>query len=328
MRPESIEIQSPSRLHFGLIDPWGISGRRFGGFGVGIRRPHTRLRFSPSSRFSVIPDGPFGEKISGVWKILRKKYRLKIPVRVEVLDAPYAHCGFGSGTQITLSAAVGLLRLNHVEASVKEIVSLTGRGRRSAIGLTVFQKGGFVLDGGIPSDAGGTGKGPDTKPIPLLISRYPFPEEWRFVIAVPKRFAGLSGGTEKEAFGRLGKGEISGVRSISCLLLFKLVPALLEKRIDRFGQALTEIQRIVGSQFKRVQHGRFGNPIGEKLVRAFLELGAAGAGQSSWGPAVYGLAEGNVAATELKKRIGRQFRTEELVVFATEADNRGFRFVS
>ena len=76
-------------------------------------------------------------------------------------------------------------------------------------------------------------------------------------------------------------------------------PALVEKDLRDFGQALTGIQRMVGDYFASVQGGRFSNPLSERLIGFLLDRGAAGAGQSSWGPAVYGVVEGKGQALRL-----------------------------
>jgi beta-ribofuranosylaminobenzene 5'-phosphate synthase len=71
-------------------------------------------------------------------------------------------------------------------------------------------------------------------------------------------------------------------------VLTALLPALVEHDLAEFGAALSRIQRLVGDAFAPVQGGTF-HPQAAPLVDALLRLGAAGAGQSSWGPAVYGL---------------------------------------
>jgi beta-ribofuranosylaminobenzene 5'-phosphate synthase len=60
------------------------------------------------------------------------------------------------------------------------------------------------------------------------------------------------------------------------------------------------------------------------LVQALLSLGAAGAGQSSWGPAVYGIVGGEEAGRDLARRMEDELAGDgrvDLVRF----DNRGGR---
>ena len=68
-----------------------------------------------------------------------------------------------------------------------------------------------------------------------------------------------------------------------------LLPAVADGDIDAFGAALTQIQEITGRWFAPVQGGTFAPGPSEALVRRMREWGASGVGQSSWGPAVYGI---------------------------------------
>ena len=117
--------------------------------------------------------------------------------------------------------------------------------------------------------------------------RHAMPDEWRCVLAVPAAEPGLSGGAETAAFASL-RPEPERSALISQLVLTALLPALVERDLEEFGAALSRIQRLVGDAFAPVQGGTF-HPQAAPLVDALLRLGAAGAGQSSWGPAVYGV---------------------------------------
>jgi beta-RFAP synthase len=110
---------------------------------------------------------------------------------------------------------------------------------------------------------------------------------------------------------------------IAQLVLTSLLPALVEEDLEEFGGALTRIQQLVGDAFAEVQGGRF-HPRAGALVEALLREGAAGAGQSSWGPAVYGLAGSEASGRALADRMAGLVVDEgsvELVTF----DNRGAR---
>jgi predicted sugar kinase len=89
----------------------------------------------------------------------------------------------------------------------------------------------------------------------------------------------------------------------------QLLPALVEADLLSFGQALSSVQRITGSWFADVQGGVFARGQTEQLVASMADWGAAGVGQSSWGPAVYGLVESAGAAAELAGLVGRAMGT-------------------
>jgi len=151
--------------------------------------------------------------------------------------------------------------------------------------------------------------------------RHPMPDEWRCVLIVPAAQPGLSGPAEEEAFARL-RPDPEHAALISQLVLTGLLPALVERDVAEFGEALTRLQRLVGDAFAPVQGGTF-HPRAGNLVAALLRHGAAGAGQSSWGPAVYGIVGSEAQGRELVSRMAPEVAggTVELVGF----DNRGAR---
>jgi len=190
---------------------------------------------------------------------------------------------------------------------------MAGRGARSAVGLWTFALGGLVVEGGVHRE--------NAQAAPLLV-RHAMPDEWRCVLAIPAAEPGLSGGAEAAAFARL-RPDPDRSALISQIVLTTLLPALVERDLVEFGAALTRLQRLVGDAFAPVQGGTF-HPQAGRLVEALLRHGAAGAGQSSWGPAVYGIVgserDGYEVARRLESELGSAGRAE-VVAF----DNRGAR---
>jgi beta-RFAP synthase len=122
------------------------------------------------------------------------------------------------------------------------------------------------------------------------------------VVAVPDAPPGVSGAAEAEAFARLPPPAAREVERVAHLVLMQLLPALAEADLAAFGSALSEVQRITGGWFAPAQGGTFAPGASAALVRRLAEWGAAGVGQSSWGPAVYGVVEGDEAAAALAAR--------------------------
>jgi beta-RFAP synthase len=179
--------------------------------------------------------------------------------------------------------------------------------------MWTFALGGLVVEGGVRPGA--------ERPAPLLM-RYAVPDEWRIVLVVPKGEPGLSGVAEVHAFGRLVPSA-ERAAAIAQLVLTSLLPALVERDLEEFGGALTRVQQLVGDAFAPVQGGRF-HPRAGALVEALLRGGAAGAGQSSWGPAVYGVVDSDAAGRALARGMEDVVGGEgsvEVVAF----DNRGAR---
>ena len=153
--------------------------------------------------------------------------------------------------------------------------------------------------------------------------RYAFPSSWHFVLVIPEKKVGLSGEQEKEAM-----GYVSPSRRISeeiCrLTMMQLLPALVDEDLEKFGDAVSEIDIRTGTFFKPVQGGIYSEKSSYSIIRHMIDSGAAGAGQSSWGPAVYGLAHENEApllADKMRDFLERKNITGDVII--TQARNRG-----
>jgi beta-RFAP synthase len=181
-----------------------------------------------------------------------------------------------------------------VPEDVLQLAQATGRGKRSAIGTWAFALGGFIVEGG---------RRPESESIAPLLARFAIPTEWRYVLAVPAGGRGLSGAAETRAFEELPRPSDREVERVSHLVLMQLLPALVEVDLASFGAALSEVQRITGGWFATQQGGIFAPGPTEELITAMAQWGAAGVGQSSWGPAAYGLVEGAEAAAALARRV-------------------------
>lgn len=266
-------IETPRRLHLGLIDPSGSLGRRFGSLGVALENGY-RIKLLPHDSLVVRAEGEDVETVKSVVKRMNERFGTGFNYFVEIERAIPRHVGLGSTTQLSLGLALGIARLNGVNASVEELASLLGRGKNSGTGIYAFKLGGFVLDGGV---RGG---------IPPLIFREEFPEDWAFILVTPEVEPGLDEEEEKPVMEGTS-GNIEAAREISHRILLGLLPALRERDIEAFGWHLSEIQRLVGKHFESTQGGEFREDV--RLIVDFLREKTYGAGQSSWGPTVYGL---------------------------------------
>ena len=113
----------------------------------------------------------------------------------------------------------------------------------------------------------------------------------------------MSGAAEAQAFARLAPPPDGDVERVAYLVLMSLLPALVEADIESFGAALSEIQEMTGRWFAAAQGGTFAPGPTETLVRSMAQWGARGVGQSSWGPAVYGIVDGEESAASLAARV-------------------------
>jgi beta-RFAP synthase len=309
----AVFVEAPSRLHMGFIDLRGELGRRFGGIGAAVETPSLLLEARPAAELAA--EGEQSERVLVHARRFLDHHRIVGGVRLRVHRAIPEHAGLGSGTQLALATARALAALFDRPHDAESLAEATGRARRSAIGTWAFEQGGFLLEGGrcVARDA----------PAPLLLRR-PMPGSWRCVLAVPDIAPGLSGSAEEEAFRNLPPPSPELAERIAHRILMGLLPALVEEDLAGFGSALNEIQRLVGEMFRPVQGERFAHPMVMDLVEELLAGGAAGAGQSSWGPAVYGLVGGDEAARALADRVERRLGGRG-VVRQARFDNRGAR---
>jgi beta-RFAP synthase len=226
-----------------------------------------------------------------------------------VENAPPEHAGLGVGTQLGLAVARGVAHaLARDDLDAVALAAHIGRGQRSAIGVHGFDRGGFLVDGG---------KGPRTDIAPLL-ARVDFPEDWNVLLAVPRGRQGLHGAAEREAFLQAAQAPASRQTDALCrLLLLGVLPALIEHDLPAFSLTLTEFNRKVGEMFKPWQGGAYADAQTAALVDRLARDNVA-AGQSSWGPAVFGIGAAE-RLTSLRRRLTAEFADREILI--TSASN-------
>ncbi len=279
-----IEVRASSRLHLGFLDLNGALGRRFGSIGVAVQGFDTCVRAAPAAAVQV--SGSAERRASGlVQKLLPSLPGLE-GVAVEIAAAAPAHVGLGSGTQLALAIARAVTALAGETPDAAMLAAMTGRGRRSGIGIAVFDGGGFVIDGG---------HGPDTD-VPPILARMDFPAHWRFLLVTDSDCIGLSGREESRAFGDLPPAPAAEAGEICRAVLMQLLPGLMEHDFTGVSAALRLVQDRVGDYFAPSQGGRYTS---ERVAAALAALdgrGVHGIGQSSWGPTGFALLPSQAAA--------------------------------
>jgi beta-RFAP synthase len=196
---------------------------------------------------------------------------------------------------LALSAAIS--RLCGREAESAELALWTGRGQRSGIGIGAFAHGGFIVDGG---------RGSQTR-VPPVLARADFPEKWRVLIVLDAQVRGLNGGDEHAAFDQLAVMSPQSSAHLSRLLLMQILPAIMESQFEAFAEGIGEVQETVGRYFAGFQRGLYSS----QRVAAVMDLlkanGAAGVGQSSWGPTGFALAESADEAAAMLAAVNERF---------------------
>lgn len=291
-----VRVETGSRLHLGFLDLGGGEGRRYGSLGISLNRPGVLLEAEEAAAWFYQGPEAFRERVeeaAGAVSLLAGRTEGVPPIRLCLRKVIPPHVGLGSGTQVSLAAGTAVAELLGVRTDPRQLATLLRRGRRSGIGVEAFAGGGFLLDGGIRGD-GGT---------PPLLLRRSLPASWRFLVVLPETAPGISGAAEEQALATLPPAGPSVTGELCRLVLLGLLPSLVEEDGIAFGRALTEIQRLVGSCFLAAQGGVYASPLSEHLVTLLLEMGALGAGQSSWGPAVFGFFDDPLTAEQVRKRL-------------------------
>jgi beta-RFAP synthase len=239
-------------------------------------------------------------------------------VRIQLVDSIPEHSGLGSGTQLALAISTALAKICEIDADARELAGIMGRGRRSGVGVACFETGGFIIDSGRKNASKNVVATP-----PRVIFRHDFPSDWCFVIVIPETEKGLFGRDEDEAMSCLNSStRIS--EEVCRLTQVKLLPSLIERDIEEFGKALTEIDLRTGRCFEKAQGGIHRGKIAEDLVQFMLQCGAYGAGQSSWGPTIYGLVDernARIVTDNMEDFLARKNVSGR--VFLSHCSNRG-----
>jgi len=242
----------------------------------------------------------------------------ELGVKLRIESVPPRHCGFGSGTQLTLSAVMAVMHLFELPTpSPSEMAASVGRGKRSAIGSHGFFRGGFLVDRGRTS----------LDPLAPLDFQTEFPEVWSIVTVVLKDVCGLSGGMERSAFKALPPTSAAQRNELIEIVRSKIIPGILQHEYDPFAEGVFELGRRSGMMFSDIQNGAYNGPQVELLVTQIRDFGVPAVGQSSWGPCVFAIARNDKTAEQLATFLQTEYGNR-CDVGITKADNLGARVIN
>lgn len=295
-----IEVSTPARLHLGFLDLGASLGRRFGSIGLAIDSHQTIIRITAADKLTVsgIDDAALIDKITSLSERFLNHCQTQLTGNTAlphliVRQLIPEHAGLGSGTQLALTIGRALTEFYQLPFSTAEIASIMGRGQRSGIGISTFDLGGFVVDGGLA----------ETSILPPMLFNMPFPDDWRILLIFDRQYQGVHGEAERLAFRQLPDFPKAHSQAICQLTLMQLLPALAEKNIAAFGSAVTDIQALIGEHFAPVQGGIFTSPRVAQLILQARETGHQGVAQSSWGPTGCVFVDSELSAQHLQRQL-------------------------
>jgi len=305
-----VTVTTGARLHAGFRNLSLSLGRLYGGVGLALEKPRATVMAEPASSVTVTDgttgptgdgtDGVTGDALEEVAEYARRTCGLLDlgGARVEVRQRLPRHVGLGSGTQLALTTYAAVARANGVDPRPREHAPALGRGGRSGVGVAAFETGGFVVDAGHPTERFTTAPPADGEwTVPAVLTRYDLPADWRVCLVLPEADPGRHGEDEERSIRRVvERADPDLAEELATLLVDRLLPAAVEGRIDPFGAALAEFGRLNGAWYADVQGGVYRPPAGRIVESLSASPAVAGAGQSSWGPAVWALTDADRAS--------------------------------
>lgn len=304
IKTRAVSVRAPARLHLGFLDMNGGFGRKFGSLGLAITDVDTSLIAEYADDIDIT--GPSSERAANYAEQVLSHFGINGGVKMKIKSAIPEHAGLGSGTQLSLAVASAITHLYELtEQQATHLAAMLHRGARSGVGIGTFMYGGFIVDGG---------RGENTE-VPPVISHMPFPEHWRIVLMFDDEAEGINGVPERRAFNTLAPMN-EAMSGILCrLTLMQVLPAISENDCARFGEAITQIQNIVGDYFSNVQGGRYTSPFLKPILETMADEGATGMGQSSWGPTGFAIFPDETMAFQALKKRREEWKSESRLRF-------------
>ncbi len=311
-------------MHFGLLELAEGEPNRYGGLGLMLESPALRLRWQPDDhplRVVAASTVEIQRRIQlaqshalSVWAARHGSAVQEMPGTIEVLECPPMHSGLGVGTQLgTAVAQLTALALqtqpSHLTGTMTavsdlaELAWLSGRGKRSAIGLHGFLHGGLVRDLGYVSDNDAS---QGSAPRPLQTHSVTVPVDWTVVLCSSGASGDVHGPLEDQLIHRAA-AHANPNRTRMLTLSEMALQAATSDDFAGFVQVLDEYMELASRLFATVQAGRYRDMHTAARVEEMRAVGLCGVGQSSWGPTVFGFApnaeRAEIACDQLAQRL-------------------------
>lgn len=288
-----LKIRAFPRIHISLIGMNNDGYRLNGGIGFSIASSTLDMSFEPSDSIDVIDrrnNGFTWDELSRLKDHLNNvliKEELGTAIRCVIHEGLIqSHVGFGSNSMIYLSCIEALLILNHRDYTDKDVVTLSGRGGTSGIGINTYFKGGFVFDTGIPnycqrSLAPSSVFMDKVVHKPLLMKSITLPE-WELGICIPP-IGYKTEEEEKNFFQENCPINKDDVERILYEAVYGITSSLMESDFDVFCNSVNAIQQ---TKWKSLERDLYGKELlaAESIIR---NAGAKCVGMSSLGPLLY-----------------------------------------
>ncbi|WP_058366599.1 beta-ribofuranosylaminobenzene 5'-phosphate synthase family protein [Haloparvum sedimenti] len=299
-----VRVTTGARLHFGFGNLSLSHERLYGALGAALAEPRVVVDAERAEAPTVTLDVEGGVRDR---EALADDLCAYAERACELLDVSGAavtlretlprHAGLGSGTQLALATLAGVARAHDRAPAARERAPELGRGGRSGVGVATFERGGFVLDAGHPTARFTTDR-PDVGSweVPAVAARHPVPDDWRFLVITPDAPPGRNGEAEDASMRAAVERAEPGIADrVAGVVTRRVLPAVAEGRAEAFGAAVAEVGRLNGAWYADEQGGVYRPPVGDLVATLDDDPAVFGAGQSSWGPAVFGVTDASRA---------------------------------
>lgn len=319
---KKIKISAPARLHVNLFDMSKHGYRQNGGLGFCITGFDTVIEFKVSKDFTVVDNRAVGltkteEKslINHLQEIYRRN-GFSEKVSIEFISGPPPHSGFGTGTATKLACVEAASIFNNIETNQAQLVSASGRGGTSGVGINTYFQGGLSIDfgvktSGLPLAPSSARKSPLEKPLQLLNIK--LPANWEFGVTIPPNSNGISAKEEVDFFNKACPIPLNAVHESIYHAISGMACAALESDYLTFSKSINAIQK---TEWKKAEWSVQSDLI-FKLRNELQDSGVECIGLSSLGPAVYFM------ASDLKNIINKIKLSKEYIVMHCSPNNFG-----
>jgi beta-ribofuranosylaminobenzene 5'-phosphate synthase len=286
-----VRVESGARLHAGFCNLSLSHDRLYGSVGVALDQP--RVVVDAESADAVVCEHDRARKHAA-----RACGLLGVDgARIVVHDELPRHAGLGSGTQLALSVLAAVAHAHDRDPRIRERAPEFGRGGRSGVGVAAFQTGGFVFDAGHPTERFTTERPARGEwDVPPVAARHDVPDDWRFLLVLPDADPGKSETEEDESMRSVvERADAALADRIAGVVTRRVLPAIAEGDVEAFGESVAEVGRLNGAWYADEQGGVYRPPAGVLVDELDSSSAVVGAGQSSWGPVVYGVTDASRA---------------------------------
>jgi len=288
-----VDVIVHPRIHLGLLSMHRESPRLNGGIGFAINGPAAQIETSEAGTLTVRDERSCPmeaaelSQLQGALEGFLISRGMERAASIRIFGDMLTHVGLGSATAIRLGAIEALAILNGCGASRVELVSASGRGGTSGVGINTYFDGGLICDVGkrnegqpvLPSSRA------DPSRLPLALPALAMPE-WPVLICIPRLIAPKTQEEEIDFFSRTAPLPESTSFEAAYVALFDIYASAAESDYAGFCRGVERMQQTAWKRAERSEYGCALAGIGDALLRA----GADCVGMSSLGPLLFCLA--------------------------------------